>query len=625
MALRNKIFHQWNRYYLLSAVVLSVLLPCIHFTITNNNESTSQALEIVQAVTAADIYIAKVSQQGNTFSAEQYLFIIYAGIVFILLSSFLYSLRRIYLLIRSHTTQKINDIKFINTDAQGTPFSFLDFIFWNNKIDLNTPVGQKIFQHEAVHVREKHSLDKIFIQIVLVFYWCNPIFWLIKKELRIIHEFIADKKAVEHQDTAGFAVMILQATYPHHFSTITNQFFHTSIKRRLAMLSKITNPRLNYISRVLALPLIAIVVLAFTIKSKSASGDNIKAIQSTVKLNDTIPSNMGKLHHVDFLKDGKALIFFEKGLSIRYWEDAIKEGYITKEKAEELINDIKSPNHPLIVVNGKIKPEHTEKTLTIYRLDSAEIKTLSKNEATKKYGKKGENGVIEIKIEDVPAEITFTKVEQPASFPGGNKAWLNYLGQILRNTMSQKKNVPAGEYKVIVKFLIKKDGSISNVEATTRVGFGIEEEVIQVIQQSPKWIPAKQNGYTVASKYVQSLFFISDKNGIGVGIKTTDDKKKNENENASSHIPLIKLEEVQDMAALHVPSDKADEIISFNIAADINGKDGVEHSNLGSMFDVETKEIISKHQPGHTVLFDRIIGRKAGKEIKLPVIVYRIQ
>ena len=91
-------------------------------------------------------------------------------------------------------------------------------------------------------VKEKHSYDKIFMNLVMIFFWINPFFWLIRKELNMIHEFIADKKALEDCDTEAFAAMILQATYPNQQFNLANNFFYSPIKRRLLMLTKNKNP-----------------------------------------------------------------------------------------------------------------------------------------------------------------------------------------------------------------------------------------------------------------------------------------------------------------------------------------------------------------------------------------------
>jgi N-acetylmuramoyl-L-alanine amidase len=171
-------------------------------------------------------------------------------------------------LLKKYPKQTIDKISFINTDAKSTPFSFLNYIFWNHNIDMQTITGNQIFKHEVAHVEEKHTYDKLFINIVLIFFWCNPFYWLYRKELNMIHEFIADKKAVEDSDTEAFAAMILQATYPQHRFQLTNNFFYSPIKRRLFMLIKNKNAKVNYVGRIMALPLLVLIFAAFTFKAK---------------------------------------------------------------------------------------------------------------------------------------------------------------------------------------------------------------------------------------------------------------------------------------------------------------------------------------------------------------------
>ena len=165
-------------------------------------------------------------------------------------------------------------ISFISTDAKGTPFSFFNSIFWNNAIDLHSKQGQQIFNHEIAHVKEKHSYDKIFMNVVLIFFWMNPFFWLMRKELSMIHEFIADKEALEDSDINAFAEMILQTVYPGQQFSLTNNFFHSPLKRRLIMFTKNKNPKVNYVSRLLVLPLAAIIFFAFTLKMKTIDPPN---------------------------------------------------------------------------------------------------------------------------------------------------------------------------------------------------------------------------------------------------------------------------------------------------------------------------------------------------------------
>ncbi len=113
----------------------------------------------------------------------------------------------------------------------------------------------------------------------MVLFWINPFFWLVKKELNMIHEFIADRKALKNGDTYAFATMILETAYPQQRFAITNNFFYSPIKRRLNMLTK-SNLKVNYAGRISVLLLAAIIFLAFslkikTIQTKSAVPDKI--------------------------------------------------------------------------------------------------------------------------------------------------------------------------------------------------------------------------------------------------------------------------------------------------------------------------------------------------------------
>jgi len=273
LSLRNKLFHQWNRFYLLAAVLISLLAPVLQVSILHSgSEESNKAIQVLQVIQSADGYLEEITIGGHRhISADQWLMMAYAIVSAILLISLLLALKKVFSIIRSHSVQWIEKIKFINTKVQGTPFSFFHFIFWNDKINLQTETGQQIFRHELVHVKEKHTLDKLFIQLILVFFWCNPFFWLIRRELKLIHEFIADQKAVGEHGTAALAAMILNTSYPSQFNAITNQFFQTSIKRRLAMLTKIQNPRINYLSRILALPILGITILAFTLRTRNVT------------------------------------------------------------------------------------------------------------------------------------------------------------------------------------------------------------------------------------------------------------------------------------------------------------------------------------------------------------------
>jgi periplasmic protein TonB len=102
----------------------------------------------------------------------------------------------------------------------------------------------------------------------------------------------------------------------------------------------------------------------------------------------------------------------------------------------------------------------------------------------------------------------FTKVEIEAEFPGGAKEWRKYLSANLDMRLMDRNKVPNGTYVVIIRFIVAKDGAISSIVAETKHGYGLEEEAIRMIKISPKWTPAKQNGYIVSAYRRQPITFI---------------------------------------------------------------------------------------------------------------------
>ncbi|MEO6547283.1 MAG: energy transducer TonB [Ferruginibacter sp.] len=102
----------------------------------------------------------------------------------------------------------------------------------------------------------------------------------------------------------------------------------------------------------------------------------------------------------------------------------------------------------------------------------------------------------------------FTKVENEAQFPGGQQAWIRYLQKNLNANAPVDNGAPSGTYQVIVKFIVSKDGSISDVQAETKHGFGMEDEAVKIIKRGPKWTPALQNGRNVNAYRRQPITFI---------------------------------------------------------------------------------------------------------------------
>jgi periplasmic protein TonB len=102
----------------------------------------------------------------------------------------------------------------------------------------------------------------------------------------------------------------------------------------------------------------------------------------------------------------------------------------------------------------------------------------------------------------------FTRVEVEAEFPGGSSEWKKYLQKNLNPNVPADNKARRGKYMVVVRFIVAKDGSISEVVAETNHGYGMEKEVVRVIKIGPKWIPAMQNGNVVKAYRRQPVTFL---------------------------------------------------------------------------------------------------------------------
>ena len=269
LVLRNNRFHQYNRFYLLAIAMFSWLVPLIKIQWNKPVETDPQLIQFFSVIADNNTEIESNLHTGwLQYGWQGILMMIYALIAFVLLIGLIKSLIKINRLLQTHSYKSVGAIFLILTQAKGAPFSFFKYIFWHESIDLTSDSGKQMMQHELTHVQQKHSIDKMLMQLVIIAGWFNPFFWLIKKEMEMIHEFIADKKAVANGDTASLAQMLLAAAYPQQQYLLTNPFFFSPIKRRLQMITKSTNPQFSYIRRLIVLPLLAIVIVMFAFRTK---------------------------------------------------------------------------------------------------------------------------------------------------------------------------------------------------------------------------------------------------------------------------------------------------------------------------------------------------------------------
>jgi protein TonB len=170
------------------------------------------------------------------------------------------------------------------------------------------------------------------------------------------------------------------------------------------------------------------------------------------------------------------------------------------------VNQIKF-TPPKIVKDEEVKPD--EKIEEIKEDQVISTKTVESDNTSQVVQAPVEDNsnAVEMPKEDDENKI-FTKVEVEAGYVGGDPAWRRYLQNNLDNEIPGSNGAPAGQYTVIVRFIVAKDGSVSDVVAETSHGYGMEQESVRAIKKSGKWTPAIQNGRNVIAYKRQPITWV---------------------------------------------------------------------------------------------------------------------
>ena len=271
--LRKKALNRFNRFYLLFTIAASGILPLLHFewrsdAVPDAGPSFYRMLNVVNG-NGGEEDITRGS--APVVSPLAVIASVYGLVSLSLLLSLVIKILRIYQLKKKLAPERKENYYFLNSSLENAPFSFLNLLFWRADIDINSSSGKRILQHELTHIREKHTLDKLFVQMILCMLWANPFLWLLHKELSLVHEFIADEAAVDDSDPEGFALMLLQAHYGGKLTDIVHPFFQSPIKRRLLMLQNIQTSGFTALRRLMAVPVLAASILLISFERKDTA------------------------------------------------------------------------------------------------------------------------------------------------------------------------------------------------------------------------------------------------------------------------------------------------------------------------------------------------------------------
>lgn len=287
LLMRKTTFFTFNRFSLMAGSLLCLALPLIHWDFSGTAVSNViPTLTLPQAVVSAEGGTLNAADKGISWLG------VVSGIYFlgafvVLIMNILSVIQTSRMIASGEHIQK-EGFKVTIVDAPVASFSFLGHIVISREDFTATPV---ILTHEMSHVRKHHSVDVLLFSVVTVLHWFNPLVWLARAELKMLHEYEADESVIgQGVNAADYQLLLVRKAVGEHRFRLANGFNHTKLSNRITMMmSEKTNGwiRLSYVACV---PLLAC-MLCFCTSNKQTS----EMTERTVDALDAEPQDINEV------------------------------------------------------------------------------------------------------------------------------------------------------------------------------------------------------------------------------------------------------------------------------------------------------------------------------------------
>ncbi|MEY8780302.1 M56 family metallopeptidase [Allomuricauda sp. XS_ASV26] len=334
LVLERESIHHFKRFYLVAAIIASFLIPNMVFT-EYIEALPSTEMENIPILT--DLPTTQAPQnavQEENFSWGPVLWSIYGLGVLGFGFRFIGHLAQIWSRIRKNPKHKDNFITRVLLKQPMPPHTFFRFIFLNQKQFENKSIPQEVLLHEETHAKQKHSLDILFIELLQVVLWFNPLIYLFKSSIKLNHEFLADSAVIQknndhsHYQNTILSYLSHDGHITHQSTGIANAITYSSIKKRFTVMKTKTTKKSFVLKSFLLLPLTALLLFGFS---------ETRQIEKDVTIDQII--------QMDLNADGSVRI---ENKMVQYEEIAqtLKQDYLRTINAEETKVEI-NVEHPV--------------------------------------------------------------------------------------------------------------------------------------------------------------------------------------------------------------------------------------------------------------------------------------
>ena len=494
LLLSKETFHRVNRIVLLSTAVLSFILPLCVITMHE-----TVVVQRIPQVVVGDIEASVLAEPVSTIPLWQWTAVLLyiVGAVLMLCKTF-WSIGKVVLLIRRSEQHPLTDgvIVCVTGNTALTPFSWMHYIVMNRSdYDLQDAA---ILAHERGHIRMHHSYDVVLVDILTALQWFNPAMWMLRADLRAIHEYEADAAVLSQGINARQYqyLLITKATGIGGYS-IANGISHSTLKNRITMMLHKKSQASRLLKLLALLPIVG-TALALNAETVTDVVYDLPQKNPVAQTASTISQPMG-LNEVVVIEQAPAVQQDTKTYTIR---GVVKD----KEKKDAIVGAVIRISGSKL---GTVTDRNGEFSLEAKKGDRIEVMYVGYANGTVVVSDPQVKFDIRLQKDDSDVSSTndnpFDVVEEMPQFPGGAAALMQYLSKNIRYPEEAHKNNIQG--RVIVNFIVETDGSITEAKVTRSIHPLLDAEALRVINAMPKWNPGMQGGKPVRVKYTVPVTF----------------------------------------------------------------------------------------------------------------------
>ena len=450
-------FFVLRRATLIGMYLVAMLVPGLNcsYWINKSVGMVSMANEYAAIVLPA---VTVTPGGGGSIGWETTAMTIYTMVACLFLLRFFWQLVSIVRLRNKCRTTDINGTKVYLLESNEGPFSFFNWIFIN-PTKHNRQETDEIMTHELAHCRQLHSVDILFTELFAIVFWANPFVWLLKREVRLNLEYLADNNVLAGgTDSKKYQYHLLGLAYRKNVATISNNFNVLPLKKRIKMMNKKRTKRIAKVKYALYIPLAAALLVVSNIETVARDIANVAKAMPMAK------ESVKQEKMVDLSFSNKATVAVESRKNVQSTE-AIER----KDNKMEVQADNR---------NSEMSAQKVEETTEVANEESAE-------KGPKKSPKK-----------------VYDYIENMPTFNGNLNQWLLQNMKYPVEAMNKKE-----QGKVIVQFIVSENGEVSEPKIIRSVSPALDKEACRIVLAMPKWNPGKLKGKPVAVRYMLPISF----------------------------------------------------------------------------------------------------------------------